>query len=90
MPANEDLYALLIMGNAINNDLGAAEELIEVMKANGLVPKQTAYSALLSGMFDDEHFCLVRFFLSIFRIAEKSLSLSLCPQVMLIRVILTR
>ena len=62
MPANEDLYALLIMGNAINNDLGAAEELIEVMKANGLVPKQTAYSALLSGMFDDEHFLSCQFF----------------------------
>ena len=63
MPANEDLYALLIMGNAINNDLGAAEELIEVMKANGLVPKQTAYSALLCGMFDDEHFLSCQVFL---------------------------
>lgn len=46
---NEDIYAALMMCNAISGDMSGAKDILGTMKQNGLTPTQTAYSALLSG-----------------------------------------
>lgn len=48
------MYASLITCHAMCNEMNEARELLQVMKDSGLEPKQTAYSALLSGKKEGE------------------------------------